>query len=71
VARDGASVTINGVTTPLSVGSDADGNAQVVISSQLLARPAVGQTITLSVVYSDPTFAAVNFVPDLLSDPSR
>ncbi len=71
VSMQSVSVTINGVTTQLAVTSDGSGNSEVVISSQLLAQLAVGQTITLNVVYYDPTFAAVTFLPDLISDPSR
>ncbi len=71
VSVQSVSVTIDGVTIPLTVQSDGQGNSEVVISSQLLAQLAVGQTITLNVVYYDPTFTAVNFVPDLFSDPGR
>jgi hypothetical protein len=71
VSVKSVSVTINGQTTQLTVGSDGSGNPEVVISSQLLASFAAGQSITLNVVYNDPNFAAVGFVADLLSDPTK
>ncbi len=66
-----ASVTINGVTTQLTVSADGNGNPQVVVGSALLTQLAAGQTISLNVVYYDPTFSAVDFTPDLISDPSK
>jgi hypothetical protein len=70
VSVQSVSVVINGVTTALTVTSDGQGGSEVVISSSLLTQLAVGQTITLNVIYSDPTFAAVAFVADLLSNPT-
>ena len=65
-----ASITIGNTTYSLSITTTAAGNTVIVIPKAMLSQLAAGQSLVLSLRFSDPSNSAIGYTPDLFSDPN-
>jgi len=70
VTLQSASVTVNGVTTELTITYDADGNAIVNVPQSLAPSLSAGQSLPqIALVFSNPTREPFDFDASVLLDP--
>ena len=65
-----ASITIGTTTYTLSITTTAAGDPVIVIPKAMLSQLAAGQSLVLSLRFSDPSDAVIGYTPDLFSDPN-
>jgi hypothetical protein len=64
-----AAVTLAGQTYQLPVDNSDPSNPTITLSQSLLAALVPGQLVALSVRFSDPAFAMIDFTTKVFSDP--
>jgi hypothetical protein len=69
VTLTGASVTIGSITFQLSIAFTNNGDPYVILPQSVLAGLASGQSLKISLTFSDPSLAAFGYNPKVFSDP--
>src|SRR5262249_26026683 len=69
VTLQAATVTVNGVTYNLTVGTDGAGDPMIAIPRSVIGGLAPGQSFTLGLSFGAPSGEGIKYDPDVFSDP--